>query len=69
MISPMPRKSAANPTQMMIQVEGVVYTLLYCALATFVVLMIVKALVGLRVSPEIEKQGLDHALHGEKLHH
>jgi len=37
----------------------------WCAVATFVILMIVKAITGLRVDRDTEREGLDLALHGE----
>ena len=40
-------------------------TVAYDAVATFVILKIVDAVVGLRVDPEAERDGLDLALHGE----
>jgi len=54
-----------NPGQMKAQVIGVVATALIAAVATFIILKIVDALVGLRVTEEDEVMGLDHVLHGE----
>ena len=42
-------------------------TVIYSAVATFVILMVVKAVMGLRVSTEEEREGLDIVLHGEQL--
>jgi len=56
-----------NPAQLGIQAVGVVVTVVWCALGTWVALRIVDALVGLRVSPEQEREGLDVALHGEAM--
>ena len=50
------------------QAKGVVVTIGWTALATFVILMICKFTTGLRVSDEGEVEGLDLALHGEALH-
>ena len=50
------------------QAEGVVIIILWCAIGTAVALKIVDALVGLRVSSDDERLGLDLALHGESLH-
>jgi len=55
-----------NPGQVLIQVFSVVVTIIYSAIATFVILMVVKTLTGLRVSPEEEISGLDSSQHREK---
>jgi Amt family ammonium transporter len=57
-----------HPAQILIQLEGVVATISWCAVATTVILFIVDRTIGLRVTEEVERDGLDHALHGEKLH-
>ena len=54
-----------NPGQVFTQLEGVVATIVYCAVATFVILKIVGAVMGLRVDEETEIGGLDYNLHGE----
>ncbi len=54
-----------NAAQVWIQIKGIVWTIAWCAIATFVILMIVKAIVGLRVDRDSEREGLDLALHGE----
>ncbi len=48
------------------QVLGVVATIVYTAIASFVILKAVDLVVGLRVSDEQEAEGLDIALHGER---
>jgi Amt family ammonium transporter len=55
-----------NPGQVLIQVLSVVVTIVYDAIATFVILIVAKALTGLRVSPEEEVAGLDRSQHREK---
>ncbi|TIT28429.1 MAG: ammonium transporter [Mesorhizobium sp.] len=47
------------------QIYGIVFTILWTAIATFVILYIVKALVGLRPSTQEEIEGLDISQHGE----
>ncbi|RWA61523.1 ammonium transporter [Mesorhizobium sp.] len=47
------------------QIYGIVFTILWTAIATFVILFIVKALVGLRPSSQEEVEGLDVTQHGE----
>jgi Amt family ammonium transporter len=54
-----------NPGQFVIQIWGVLASLIWSGVATFVILMVVKVLFGLRVSEEVERDGLDLALHGE----
>ena len=54
-----------NAGQVLIQLWGVLATVVWCAVATFVLLKIIDALMGLRVSRETEIDGLDLNLHGE----
>ena len=42
-------------------------TLVYSGVGTLILLMITKMLVGLRVSEEEEREGLDLVLHGEQI--
>jgi len=55
-----------NPAQVLIQLEGVIATIVYSAVMTTVILLVIKAIVGLRVSEEEEIEGLDASQHGEK---
>jgi Amt family ammonium transporter len=57
-----------NFAQVGIQVWGVLATIIYSAVATFVILMVLKAIMGIRVTDTQEMQGLDLALHDESLH-
>jgi Amt family ammonium transporter len=54
-----------NWGQIAIQFEGIVATIVWSAVATAVILLILKALMGLRVDTEAEVEGLDLAIHGE----
>jgi Amt family ammonium transporter len=54
-----------NVGQMWLQFEDVGVTFIYCAVVTFVILLAIKYTVGLRVSAEVEEEGLDINLHGE----
>ena len=54
-----------NPGQLLIQLEGIAFTVVYCAIASFVILKILDTVMGLRVEEEVERDGLDLALHGE----
>jgi Amt family ammonium transporter len=52
--------------QAIIQLTGLVATLLWSAVVSFVIIKVVDLLTGLRVSAETEEQGLDIRLHGER---
>ena len=56
-----------NAEQVLIQLYGVAVTVAYSAVATFVILMIIKAVMGLRVSEEEEREGMDIRQHGESI--
>ncbi len=51
--------------QLIVQLIGIGATLIYTAVVTLVILMVVKAMVGLRVTEEEETQGLDVVAHNE----
>ncbi|HZH47544.1 MAG TPA: ammonium transporter [Roseococcus sp.] len=66
--------TAALPTgvvggvdQLLIQLYATVAVFLFTAAATFILLKIVDAIVGLRVSEEEEREGLDVTQHGERI--
>ncbi len=54
------------PAQVKVQLIGVISTLVYTVIVTFVLLKLVDAMVGLRVSNEQETEGLDISQHDEK---
>ncbi|HUW73975.1 MAG TPA: ammonium transporter [Methyloceanibacter sp.] len=54
-----------NPGQVLTQFWGILATIVWCAIATFVILIITNILVGVRVSQAVEVEGLDINLHGE----
>ncbi len=66
---------AANPdgvvvagmAQFINQVIAVAATIVFSGIATFILLKIVDATIGLRVTEEEEREGLDVVLHGERL--
>ena len=58
-----------NFHQMLIQFYDVGITFVYCGVVTFLILKAVDLIVGLRVPPEVEVEGLDINLHGETVHH
>ncbi len=52
--------------QLGVQLIGIVFTVVYCGVLSAIILKIVDAIVGLRVSEDDENQGLDLALHDEQ---
>lgn len=54
-----------NAAQVPLQIYGIIATIVWCAVATFIILMVVKAVMGLRVDKSVEIEGLDINLHGE----
>jgi Amt family ammonium transporter len=56
-----------NFAQVPIQAYGVLATVVWCAVATFVILMVLKLIIGIRANETAEIEGLDVALHGESV--
>ena len=56
-----------NPGQVMTQLWGIGATIVWCAVASFILLKIIDMVVGLRVDEETERDGLDISLHGESI--
>ena len=52
----------------MTQVYGVLITLVYTAVVSFILLKLIDMVMGLRVTAEEEREGLDLACHGETVH-
>ena len=57
-----------NAGQVLTQLIGCVGTIVWCAVVTWIILKVVDVIVGLRVSDEVEVEGLDLNLHGETVH-
>jgi ammonium transporter, Amt family len=57
-----------NLHQMWVQFEDVAAVFVYCGIVTFIILKLIDLVIGLRVSPEVEVEGLDLNLHGETVH-
>ena len=55
--------------QLFVQAEGVVITMVWSAIVAYVAFKIVDMLVGLRVTEEEEREGLDISSHGESAYH
>tara|TARA_B100000965_G_scaffold43362_1_gene31797 strand:+ start:2740 stop:4032 length:1293 start_codon:yes stop_codon:yes gene_type:complete len=53
-------------SQIGIQFIGIVFTIIWCGLFTFIILRIVDNVLGLRISEEDEETGIDLSEHGEK---
>ena len=56
-----------NPGQVLTQLVGIAVTIVYCGIVSLIILKVVDAIVGLRVSEEVERDGLDVGLHGESI--
>jgi ammonium transporter, Amt family len=54
-----------NAHQVLNQIIGVAVVFVYDVIVTLIILKIVDLVIGLRVSEETEREGLDLALHGE----
>ncbi len=57
-----------NWGQILPQIYGVVATMVWTAVVTTVILLLIKAITGLRVSEEVERGSLDLEIHGETVH-
>jgi Amt family ammonium transporter len=57
-----------NAGLVLTQVYGVLITIAYTTIVSFILLKLVDLVIGLRVSQEEEREGLDLALHGETIH-
>lgn len=53
--------------QLIVQGEAVMVTVVWCALVSFIILKLVDVVIGLRVTPDQEQEGLDTSLHGEQI--
>jgi Amt family ammonium transporter len=56
-----------NPGQLLTQLWGVLATIAYCGVVSFILLVGIRATIGLRVEEREEREGLDVALHGESI--
>ncbi|MGB5305081.1 MAG: ammonium transporter, partial [Gammaproteobacteria bacterium] len=52
-------------SQLGVQFTGVAATFIWCAVATWVILKVIDLVIGLRVTPDEETEGLDVVLHDE----
>lgn len=56
-------------SQLMTQITAVAITIVWCGVVSAILYKVVDALVGLRVSMEAEREGLDLSSHGEAAYH
>jgi len=66
--------NAASPdysiaSQFMVQLTGVITTVVWSGIVSFVAFKIVDMVIGLRVTEEQEREGLDESQHGERAYH
>ena len=47
--------------------RGLLTTLVYSGVGSFIILKVIDMVIGLRVSEEEEREGLDISLHGERV--
>ena len=55
--------------QVWTQILAVIVTIAWCGIISVILYKIVDLIIGLRVSPEVEREGLDLAAHGEAAYH
>jgi len=53
--------------QLWVQVEGVLATMVYSGIATFIILKVIDLVIGIRVNADDERMGLDLSQHGERI--
>jgi ammonium transporter, Amt family len=57
-----------NAMQVLNQLAGVVIVFVYDAIVSLIILGALDAIIGLRISEDVEREGLDLAVHGEAVH-
>jgi len=60
--------SVGDGSSIVTQAVGVGVTIVYTAVVSLILLLILKYTIGVRVKPDQEEEGLDVALHGETVH-
>ena len=53
--------------QLWVQLEGVLATIAYSAIVTFIILKVIDLIIGIRVEADDERMGLDLSQHGERI--
>ena len=59
----------AMAAQLWIQIEGVLITIVWSGVVSFVLFKLIDMTIGLRVDGDTERQGLDLVAHGEQAYH
>jgi ammonium transporter, Amt family len=59
------RRLAAQAGSVVTQLKGVLATLLYGFIVSYMILKVIDITIGLRVNEDEEREGLDVSLHGE----
>ncbi|MGE8539380.1 MAG: ammonium transporter, partial [Acinetobacter sp.] len=54
-------------SQLWVQIEGVLATIAYSAIMTFIILKVIDLIIGIRVASDDERMGLDLSQHGERV--
>ena len=58
---------SGSDADMLVQLGAVVTTLVYSGVGSYIILKVLDLAIGLRVSDEQEREGLDISLHGERV--
>jgi ammonium transporter, Amt family len=61
------KEISASDGDVLVQLGAVLTTLVYSGVGSFIILKIIDIVIGLRVSEEEEREGLDVSLHGERV--
>jgi len=61
------KEISKSDADMMVQIGAVVTTLVVSGVGSFIILKVIDMVIGLRVTEEEEREGLDISLHGERV--
>lgn len=64
-----PLDGYAMGSQVWIQIQSVLMTIAWAGIISTILYLVVRAVLGLRVTPEAEREGLDYTSHGEVAYH
>jgi len=56
-----------NVAQLWLQTKGILWTVVYGGVVSFILFKVIDLVIGLRVAEDQEREGLDQALHGESV--
>jgi Amt family ammonium transporter len=57
-----------NAMQVLNQLAGVIIVFAYDAIVSIIILAVLDAVIGMRISNDVEREGLDLVVHGEAVH-